>query len=441
MGEAEGYGYAFIPGGKAGIVVLDPRSKELLNNLTTFQAGVDEPRLELLLENGLVIDHNAEPTPSCCLTESRIRTFGTWLHVTNACNLSCSYCYIHKDGKPMPIETARVYLDKLEETVANHHLGSLVVRFAGGEPTLQNDLVRMLAQEIDLRFKQKGVQTTLVLITNGTLLNQSWVDFIKEQDMRLCISLDGVEEWHNRTRFFRDGKGSFQIVWDNILLCQEAGLQPTVLTTITEKNLDGLKALTHLLVGTDLRFRYGIYRDTDGGYQGYQNFIRKLSVVLHSCYDYYEGAIRSDRVVFRHQLADIRIDANRHLRCCSIGHSGITVGHDGTVYLCQSRMNTTPIGTVWDSTTFLEMLQGQQLMPDLRSKDVRDYSQCNQCQWALTCGGGCPIVNQDTYGTAATASPYCELFKEFIPRLVGLRALSLIRALIRKGGDAACRIL
>lgn len=431
-GETEGYGYAFVPGGRAGIVILDLKSKRLLENFANSQSDIDESRLKLLLKNGLIINRsNTEPHFGCQLMKSQVRTFGTWLHVTNACNLSCPYCYICKDNNSMSMDVAMAYLKKLEITLKKHNINSLVIRFAGGEPLLRKNLIQTLVREIDFRFKQNGVMVTLVLITNGVLLNREWVNFIKKYGMRLCISLDGVEEWHNKTRFFRKGKGTFQMVWNNIQLCQQEHFQPTILSTITEENLDGLEALNRLLVNSGLRFRYGVYRDTGGGYKGYQDFIQKLSLILHNCYDYYADVIKSGATTFQHQLADIRIDTNRHLRCCSSGHSGVSVKHDGMVYLCQSRMNGGHIGTVQDSATLLEMIQNQQVLSDLRTKDVRDYPQCNQCQWALTCGGGCPVVNQDTYGTVATASPYCKLFKEFIPRLVDLRALSLIKTLTR----------
>ena len=433
-GETEGLGYAFVPGNKAGIVVLDLKSKRMLDDPFGIKQGVDDQRLGLLLKKGLVLDGDTKLTFGCRLSESRVRNFGVWLHVTNACNLRCPYCYIKKDGATMSLETAKTFIDKLEVTVERHGIDSLTIRFAGGEPMLRVELVKKLSQEINLRFAPKGVRVAFVLITNGTLMDSVRVSLVKEYNMRLCISLDGVKEWHNKTRSFPSGKGTFERVWSGIQLCQREGLQPMILSTITKDNLGGLEELNRLLVDSGLRFRYGVYRDVDGGYQGYKEFNLKLTEVLSRCYIYYEDAIRSGKATFNHQLADLRIDTNRHLRCCNIGHSGVSVKDNGAIFLCQSRMNKDSIGTVWDQATFLEMVQNQQVLPDAKREDVRDYSHCAQCQWALTCGGGCPVVKQDTYGTIATASPYCELFKMFIPRLVELRALSLIKTFQRKGG-------
>jgi len=426
IGEIDGYGYAFVPGGKSGVVILDLKSKKLLEDFSEFEAGINKARVELLRKNGLLIDKYTGPDFGRPLGESRARSLGTWLHVTNNCNLSCSYCYICKDSGQMSDVVANAYLNKLEATVEKYNLGSVSIRFAGGEPTLRKSLVYSLVQEIHARFDQKGVKINLTLITNGVLLNNEWIDFMKKYDMRLCISLDGVEGWHDKIRFLKNGKGTFQLVWQNIQQCQQAGLEPTILTTITEENLSGLEEFNRRLVDSNLRFRYGIYRNVDGDHRLHQDFIRRLSVVLRASYKYYEDVIRVRKTSFQHQLVDIRIDTNRHLRCCSAGHSGITVKHDGTIHLCQSRMNTVPIGTVRDDLTFIEMLETQNVLPDFRDKDVRNYIGCNECGWALTCGGGCPFVNRETYGTMTMASPYCEVFKEFIPRLVELKALSLV---------------
>ena len=257
--------------------------------------------------------------------------------------------------------------------------------------------------------------------------------------MRVSISLDGVEKWHNKTRFFSDGSGTFKSVWKAIQLCKASGLDPTILTTMTEANVEGIPELTRLLIESNLGSRYGVYRDTstNDSYAGYPDFISKLTDALRQSYDYYADAIKNNGISFKHQLADIRIDRHRHLRCCSAGRSGISVNYDGRVYLCQSEMadEQKSIGSVYqDSNTFLEMLNKQNVMPNLKTKNVSDYKQCSSCQWSVTCGGGCPMVSYNTYGTFTTASPYCELFKRFIPRLIDLKALSLICEILKKGG-------
>ncbi len=440
--EAMGYGYAFVPGGNAGIVILDRRSLRLLANPLLSQSDSDLTRIDLLVQKGLLVDSSTDlvqPLP-LFIEGDGIRTLGTWLHVANACNLDCPYCYIRKCNKLMSEVIAEAYICKLEESASCHNIHEVVIRFAGGEPMLQKKLIFELTGKITKRMQECNIVSRFVLITNGTLLDESWIEFIKLNNVHISISLDGVEKWHNKTRFFSDGSGTFESVWKAIQLCKASGLDPSILVTITEANVEGVPELTRLLIESDLGSRYGVYRDTstNDGYTGYPSFISKLTDALNQSYDYYAGAIKNNGVSFKNQLADIRIDRYRHLRCCSAGRSGISINYDGKVYLCQSEMadEQKSIGSVQNSDTFLEMLDKQKIMPYLRNRNVSNYEQCSSCQWSLTCGGGCPMVNYNTYGTFATASPYCELFKKFIPRLIDLRALSLICDMLKKGGTA-----
>ncbi|PIZ27815.1 hypothetical protein COY45_00425 [Candidatus Berkelbacteria bacterium CG_4_10_14_0_8_um_filter_42_34] len=431
-GETDEFGFAFVPGNSAGVVLMDKRSRNLLDDMSIYQpTDNDDKRLSLLLDNNLIYEvGHVQVKPR--LSKEGVRSISTWLHITNNCNLDCPYCYIKKGTGRMSIAIAKVYMDKLEETFNKHSLDSVAIRLAGGEPTLGKEVVSFVVKELYSRFRDKARRILPVIITNGALLDENWVDFIAENNIRVCFSLDGLGKWHDRTRFFKNGKGSFEIVFKNLELCLKSQIRPNILTTITESNIDGIEELNRYLVDNDLGSRYGVYRDRVGDYGDYQSFTNRLKVVLGHCYDYYAQAIKTGRAQYRHQLADIRIDRGRHLRCCGVGHSVVSVNHRGQVYLCQSRMNLEPIGNIWENRTLLEMAHSQETLPQLANSCVLDYNICKDCQWALTCAGGCPVVNADTYGTLLTASPYCDLFKTMIPKLILLKALSLAGSFQRK---------
>lgn len=430
-GETDDFGFAFVPGNSVGVVLMDKRSRALLDDLSIQQENNDDKRLLLLRKNNLIHEKGCVQTRPR-LSNEGVRSISTWLHITNNCNLDCPYCYIKKGIGRMDIAIAKMYMDKLEETFYRHSLDSVAIRLAGGEPTLEREVVYFVVKELYSRFQGKARRILPVIITNGVLLDKGWVDFIKGSNIRVCFSLDGIGKWHDRTRFFKGSKGSFEGVFKNLELCLKAGIKPNILTTITEANIDGIKELSRYLVDNDLSFRYGVYRDRVGDYHGYRSFIDKLKAVLTYCYDYYAKAIKSGRAQFRHQLADIRIDRGSHLRCCGIGNSVVTVNHRGEVHLCQSRMHLESIGNIRENRTLLEMVHSQKILPQLTNNCVLDYDICKNCQWALTCAGGCPVVSADTYGTPLTASPYCGLFKTMIPKLILLKALSLASSFQRK---------
>lgn len=429
-GEVDGYGYAFVPGNANGVMLLDSRTRQLLENLSIFQKDKDEQRIILLEKRRLIrLKDCAIQRPS--FNRKIIKSIGVWLHVTNNCNLGCNYCYVvHKeDRRSMTIETAKSFLDKLEYTVRQHDLKFIEMRFAGGEPTMNKEIVVFVADQMRKRFTNDKIRIELKLITNGTLLGPEWIELLKTYSISFCISLDGVREWNDKTRPYTNGAGSFDQIHKNLEMCLKEGLRPGILTTITENNIQGIPLLNRFLIDLNLPFRYAVYRDNAGSYGGYKSFIENLLCVLNDCYAYYANAIRERNVSFNHQLADIHLDKKPHLKSCNVGYSGVTVNHLGKVFLCQAGMDRAPIGDLSDKESLLQMAWNQKTLPELYEKVVTDYDKCRDCQWALACGGGCPLVNSATNGSPNTASPYCELSKEMIPKLIELRALKLIQSI------------
>lgn len=431
-GKIDNFGFAFVPGGEHGVVLLDASTQRLLENLSGHDPIQDRDRINLLLKYGL-IRKVGFVTERPSMRKFTVRGLSTWLHVMNNCNLGCEYCYIayKNDLRAMPLSVADAFLNKLQDTAERHQLTFVHISFAGGEPTMNRRLVEYVSLQCRERFDQNGVKSRLRLLTNGTLLDKEWISFLQEREVQVCISLDGIQEHHDVVRPFKTGKGSFAQAMAGIDLCVDAGLSPAILTTITEKNIRGIPELNRYLIDRNLPFRYSIFRDSKGGYEGYKTFNEEVVQSLHQCYDYYAEAIRAGSAVFAHQLGEIHIDQKPHLRACNVGFSGVTVDHKGDVYFCQAGLDRSPIGSVYGEPSLLEMAHSQNTLPELNGEDIYSYEGCKDCQWALTCSGGCPIVNASANGIATSSSPYCHVFKEMIPRLLELRALQLINSYSR----------
>ena len=68
------------------------------------------------------------------------------------CNLACTYCNEYdKDSPPVPTETMLRRIDKLGE------LGTSIITFSGGEPTLHPDLDALIA-----RARERDARVTII---------------------------------------------------------------------------------------------------------------------------------------------------------------------------------------------------------------------------------------------------------------------------------------
>lgn len=98
------------------------------------------------------------------------------------CNLACTYCNeFDKHSPPVPTEEMLLRLDKLAE------LGSSIITFSGGEPTLHPDLDLLIQ-----RARKNGAIVTL--ITNGYLLTPDRIKHLNKAGLDyLQISIDNVQ--------------------------------------------------------------------------------------------------------------------------------------------------------------------------------------------------------------------------------------------------------
>jgi uncharacterized protein len=142
------------------------------------------------------------------------------LQVTQNCNLRCSYCFYGQgnydnrthSSKRMSFETAKKGIDYILNHSSN--LENVYISFYGGEPLLEIDLIKKCIEYAE--EKVEGKKITYSMTTNGTLFNREVVELFDKYDFQIVISLDGTKEMHDLNRKFVNGKGSFDMIMDNI---------------------------------------------------------------------------------------------------------------------------------------------------------------------------------------------------------------------------------
>ena len=157
------------------------------------------------------------------------------LYVTMNCNIRCDFCNVRAgeyDHRDLPL---RRILTLIEEACA---LGLEEVHFLGGEPAMRKDLEEMVAFAASL-----GLHTRI--ITNGMLLGRErLVRLIAAGLGEIMISVDGLEETHNRMRVCApDG-------WRKTLACVRnavsLGLRTRISAVAYEENYDEIVPLLRM---------------------------------------------------------------------------------------------------------------------------------------------------------------------------------------------------
>lgn len=155
--------------------------------------------------------------------------------LTLACNLRCKHCGSNA-GQPrkneLTTDEALSLCDQFPALLVQE------VDFTGGEPLLRSDW-----PEIATHLKKIGITTGVV--TNGLTLNQETIEQIQSSGIsHIAVSVDGLESTHDYTR---GEKGIFHRVIKGVNRSVEAKIPTTIITTVTELNINELPDLFELL--------------------------------------------------------------------------------------------------------------------------------------------------------------------------------------------------
>lgn len=177
-----------------------------------------------------------------------------YLLLTDICNLRCKYCFLEGAMSPkhhfsfMTEETVTKAIDffanLLESNPESHrdYIPMPAIIFYGGEPLLnQNAFFVALARISEL--KRAGIlppNQLTVLNTNGTVVSERLIREIKEQDVRVVVSLDGPKEVHDSNRIFANHRGSFQRVFKNLQRLHKSDIDVSISCTITPENINNV---------------------------------------------------------------------------------------------------------------------------------------------------------------------------------------------------------
>ncbi len=154
--------------------------------------------------------------------------------VTNNCNQNCVYCQAKdietKQNGMMSIETGEKAIDLALSSPSKY----LTFEFQGGEPLLNFDVVKHMI-EYSKKNRDKEIQYTI--ISNLALLNDDILDFLIENKVNICTSVDGSALIHNQNRPLKNGAGSFEYARHGIELIKERGQNPGAIQTTTRFGL------------------------------------------------------------------------------------------------------------------------------------------------------------------------------------------------------------
>jgi uncharacterized protein len=158
------------------------------------------------------------------------------------CNLDCEYCFFLSKEMLYPGDRFRMADEMLETYIRqlfeSHRTPEVMVAWQGGEPTMIGlDFFRRSVELVEQhRRPEQRVQYSIQ--TNGTLLNDKWAHFFKENGFLVGLSVDGPRELHDAYRVDKRGLGSFDRVMAGYEVLKSHDVDVNVLCTVHSANVE-----------------------------------------------------------------------------------------------------------------------------------------------------------------------------------------------------------
>ncbi len=155
------------------------------------------------------------------------------IDVTNRCNLSCPVCFANSKASGFVYEPDFEQIQEMILTLRNQKpVPCYAVQFAGGEPTVREDLPKIIETARKFGFSQ------VQIATNGIRLAKSreYCEALKNAGLHtVYLSFDGVsEEPYRATRGFN----AFPVKQKVLENCRQAGLDSVVLVPTLIKGVN-----------------------------------------------------------------------------------------------------------------------------------------------------------------------------------------------------------
>lgn len=353
-------------------------------------SDIERDTQEVLLEDGFLVERRADD-------DARLRahlekasegipgTLFITLMPTLQCNLACDYCFQkeHPSFTKMSSASEDATLEWILRAVDERGLRRLNVHYFGGEPTTRQDFCLRTARVLSASMRARGGEFAWQMTTNGVLLDLPFARAMNQHGKgSFKVTLDGDKETHDRERVYRDGRGTFDVIFDNVVALAKDGIKVRVggnffpdQAASFEKLLDRLEAagVARLLDG--VRFKPIV--DSQQRHTG--------TCTTCSAKEETQTLVQLNRSVERRKMVAPSLNGETLealLGPCELHwKNNYTIDPEGNVYKCPAVAGLPELAVAQVSSGAAE-----KIAPLV---ELRPWEQCGDCAYLPVCVGGC----------------------------------------------------
>lgn len=300
--------------------------------------------------------------------------------VNNECNLNCKHCRVaeRNDNYKLSLKEAKELLSEL------WYNGVTMLNLSGGEPFLRKDIFEIL--DYTKKF------TDIVITTNCTLLDEEKCEKIATYpNVRLSISLDGMEETHDN---FRRKKGTFNKVISTLPILKKYNIKYAIKYTLSKETEGDVIELLRLVASkgaTEFNTRRVIvagHADKDMLLSN-DEYKKIIKAIIEECEKLNVHFRTGDPLlipVFSEVFGiDIKKDdISKIYAGCQAGDEIIYIDYKGNVGACSY---IPKFADNIKEKSLDDILENNKLFIDLKNYKNKLKGKCEMCIYKTICGG------------------------------------------------------
>ncbi len=350
-----------------------------------------------------------------------LKPSAVYFNPTERCNLNCDYCYIpeemRKNGEHMSeadlLEALAILKSYFRKTLPKGTLPQVV--FHGSEPMLNREAVFTAIERYEGEFRF-GLQT------NGTLLDDATIDFLKSRGVGIGLSIDGhIAGIADKTRHNWAGEGSFSKV---LAAMERLKGYPNynVICTVTNQNMQSLCQIVDFFHSHEVPVcMLNPVRCTQPGARVLRpedaSLARYYLAALDRTYELYLKTGRRLVVAnFANVLVSIVAPTARRLMCdispCGGGRYFFALSARGDLFPCSEFIGLPDFrgGNIFEDD--IKKVCASDAFRRVTSRKVEDIEPCKRCAIRHFCGAPCPAEASEMRGSLDRPGAFCELYEE-----------------------------
>lgn len=351
---------------------------------------------------------------------------------TTKCNCNCIYCLRHFEnvGESISWEMLERITRYIIDYCIRYRIRQIAFQPWGGEPLIE--LEKILACQ--RMFREAGIHAAFNIQTNGLLLNLQNYEILREHQISVGVSIDGVAAVHDAHRLDVCGNTTHQRIVRNLREILEKYPDADIGTL----SVNSAYSKDHVAENVDYLIRelgmpsikFNLVHPSGGDSFDSSMLLREeeLDEYTGALVDAVTEQIRAGRICREANIMDKLsnlLDRSNGNICNAMGCTGglafISFDRDGNIYPCEMiGRKEFCLGNIADEDNDLPDLI-RRAHADNGYYAQRRTEQCGECPWFHFCRGGCK-ASCLAYGTEPCQIDRieCAVNRSLYPRLVEL---------------------